>query len=223
VENAFTQSPVANAGLIATLNGLEVTVTTKTRFFQNADGEYYVGVYIIDDGAQHERLLRNGFSDNHFGELIMNGAISSGTEFTHSFTGTINSTWDPEKLEVATIIWQKVGNGYQFVNTHSTTEFATATPTEELFGSYHFISMAVQPNISDSQVNVRLDLPEAASDLHLQLVNLQGQVVKNIFSGSLNSGAHDFVIDRSAVSQAGLYLISAKSEKGISNKHVVFE
>ncbi|MEM9821494.1 MAG: Omp28-related outer membrane protein [Bacteroidota bacterium] len=230
----FAQSPLANAGLTATLDGLDLTVNTKTRFFGDADGEYYIGVYIIDDGhigfqsqqgsnAEHERLLRDGLSDNAFGDLITNGSVSAGTEFTHNFSGTIDASWDPEKLEIATIIWRKNGNTYEFVNTHSTTQFETATPTEELFGSYHFLSMAVQPNISDAQVNVRLDLAETTSNMQLQLINLQGQVVRNIYTGTLNSGQHDFTIHRSEVAQAGLYLLTARSEKGVLSQKVVFE
>ena len=234
IEAGAAISPLANAVLIATLDGDQLMVNTKTRFFQNAEGEYYIGVYIIDDGyvgfqatrgnnAEHERVLRVGLSDNHFGELIMNGSIASGQEFDHSFSTTLDSNWDTEKLEVAIIIWEKEGNTYNFINTHSTTEFETATSTEGLFGSNNFLNMSVQPNISDVQVNVRLDLPASANNLELQLVNLQGQIVRSVFRGSLTAGEHQFEINRAELGLSGMYFIIAKHEQEVITEKVYFQ
>lgn len=233
IETMSTQAPVANAGMIAILNGNELTVNTKTRFFQEADGEYYLGVYIIDDGhvgfqsqqganAEHERLLRKGLSENHFGQLLMNGTISSGQEFTNSFSTTLESTWNVEKLEVATIIWKKDNDSYQFVNTNSTTNFEMATPTEELFGAYHFL-LSVQPNISDSRVNVAVEMPQASSSkVDLQLFNQQGQIVKNVYSGNLSAGTHNFQINRTEVGSAGLYFLVMTNENAIKTEKIIF-
>jgi len=123
IDANFLLSPVVNAGLDVILDGNQLIVNTKTKFFQAATGEYYVGVYIIENGvvnfqsgqgmnAAHKNIMRTGMSTGTFGDLVMNGNINMGMEFDHDFSIMLNSAWNVDNLEVATIVWKKDADKY---------------------------------------------------------------------------------------------------------------
>jgi len=209
-----------------------ILVSTKTRFFQEASGEYYLGVYVIDDGivapqanqgnmAEHKRLVRVSLTDSDFGDLIGSGNISAGAEQTQQYSIPINAAWDLAKLEIATIIWKKEGNTYVFENTNSTTEIALATNTNDLEQSN--FAMQVRPNISANNMTIQLELVQNTTNLNLQLVDQLGRRVAEVFSGDLTLGVHTFEINRNLVSAAGTYLLVLNNDEEIKTQKVIFK
>jgi len=98
--------PVVNAGLTVVLtDDNELEIKTNTMFFQNADGEYNLAAYIVEDNvianqasqganANHKNILRAGASTDAFGELIVNGTVSAGETFQKNFVMPIDASWD---------------------------------------------------------------------------------------------------------------------------------
>ncbi|MFK7807888.1 MAG: Omp28-related outer membrane protein, partial [Saprospiraceae bacterium] len=125
-------SPVVNTGLQAfhDMDNNTITVKTKSKFFQEADGEYYLGVYVIEDDVEapqapsnnitmHSNVLRTGLSTDHFGVALASGTIAVDTETELEFSIDINSDWNMENVTMASIIWKSENGAYTFVNTNS--------------------------------------------------------------------------------------------------------
>ena len=230
VDNNYLSDPIANAGLIVSKNGNSLSVQTKTRFFQNASGDYYLGVYVIEDGvvnyqanqgndAVHKKVMRASMSDSSFGELIASGSISADTEFTKEYSIDISS-WNENNLEIATILWKKEGNTYYFVNTNSTTELSTVGITEI---SEEIVDFDVYPTVTKDVVNISLDIKEEIDDVYLDLIDPTGRVIKSIFNGEAVISKQNFELSKSTVGSNGLYFIMLRSGKAVSTKKVVFQ
>jgi len=122
-------SPVLNTGIKATKEEGKLTIETLTRFFQATSGDFHLGLYIIEDevvgfqqgigaSAVHERLVRSEITANTFGTQLMNGDVSVGTEYSGSIEIDIDPVWNLDHVRIVAIIWDKVGNKYNFVNAH---------------------------------------------------------------------------------------------------------
>ena len=230
VDNSYTTAPVVNAGLTVFKNGNTLNVQTKTRFFQDATGEYYLGVYVIEDGvvnyqanqgndAVHKKVMRASMSDSSFGELISSGSVNSGAEFTKDYSIDING-WNENKLEIATILWRKEGDTYFFVNTHSTTEFSTVGISEI---SEKEVVFEAFPTVTNDVITVNLDIKENIGDLQLELIDQSGQKIKTIYSGEAVIGQQTFELNKAMVNSNGLYFITLRSGEAVTTKSVIFQ
>ncbi len=231
VDNNFIMSPIAGVGLDVSLNGTELYINTKTKFFQAVDGEYRVGIYIVEDAvisfqasigdnASHKRLLRTAVGE-HFGQEVVNGAANTNDEFDHQFTIAVDPQWDLNNVEFVAVVWKRDNQDFLFVNTNSTQEILNTTSTSDL--AFSNLSMDITPNISDREMTIQLDLTQSQEELNIQLIDQLGRNVSNIFSGNLNAGNHQFQINRTDVKQAGLYFVLVKNENKLMSQKVIFK
>ena len=134
INDAFNSSPTAQTGMLLVNNGDQLDVYTKTRFFQNADGDYYVGVYLIEktvmhyqsgqgQDADHKNVLRDHLTEDTFGKLISEGSISAGAESSFQVSYPLDGTYDLGNIRIATILWKKDGGSYKVVNTNFSDNF----------------------------------------------------------------------------------------------------
>lgn len=112
----------------------KLTFDVNSKFFTDATGDYYMAVYILEDGVVspqnkadgtikkdqvHNHVLR-GTANKTFGESWATGSIKANTETKKSYSVTIPTTWKAENLQVAAVVWSKVGTKYYFVNGNTT-------------------------------------------------------------------------------------------------------
>jgi len=129
VNNHKNAEVVANTGFKSTITGNEMSIETNTKFFKSAEGEYYLGVYLLEDGvvasqsgpnggpnAIHDNVLRGGNSS--WGELLTSGSIEANKNFEKTIKITLDPSWNSSKLSVFTILWKKNGANYDFVNAY---------------------------------------------------------------------------------------------------------
>jgi hypothetical protein len=129
VNNHKNAEVVANTGFNSTITGNEMTIETNTKFFKSAEGEYYLGVYLLEDGivasqsgpkagpnAVHDNVLRGGNAS--WGELLTSGSIEANKNFEKTIKITLDPSWNSSKLSVFTILWKKNGANYDFVNAY---------------------------------------------------------------------------------------------------------
>ena len=88
-----------------TANG--VSIETRTKFFQAANGEYFLAFYFVEDDIIHRQNTYNGYDANYdhdhvfrgvltddpvnpsiTGEMIASGSITAGTDYKKTFTYT---------------------------------------------------------------------------------------------------------------------------------------
>lgn len=230
VNTAWATTPVVQSGIRAIHNSAAQTlsVTAKSRFFQSASGEYYLGIYLVfkefvgfqsgqGNAAEHKEMLRSHLTANVFGEQIANGTVAAGAET--EVNGQISiAGLDPTKLRIVTIIWKKEGNSYRATNANETDDFLAPSSSNDLWAAQQQLSIA--PNIVSESARIELQITESNLPWRLELVNTSGQVVETIFRGTLAGGIHTFNVDR-GVRPAGLYFVRLSNGLRATSQRVV--
>lgn len=232
IDANFLTEPVANAGIDAFRTGDQLQVNTKTKFFQDADGEYYLGVYVIEDEvvnnqagnsstAVHKKIMRASVNGEHFGELLMNGSIAADTEFDHTFTMTLNPAWNTDNLEIVTIIWKKEASTYQFVNTNTTDQFSEilSTHTVALEGA----AMKIQPTIINTEATITIDLEKDLPNANLSIFDSSGRKVMELFNGDLKASNNSFTINKHLMDAPGIYFVVLLANQKTMTRKIILE
>ncbi len=229
VNTAHTSQPIANVGFDSSYANGTMNVNAKVKFFQAAEGEYYLGVYLIEDhvianqasigaNANHRRVLRSSFSTSTWGELIGNGSIAAGHEFTHTFSQTVDNP-AAHDYSLAGVIWKKEGDKYKVVNTWAKDIEGGALSTDEPSAINPIV---VNPNLIHTSASVQIHLTSEAHHVALELYNAQGAKVKSIFKGNLAAGDHRFELSRDGAGN-GVYLLLFKADGSEWVEKVVFQ
>ena len=232
VDANFLETPIANAGMNATLDGNNLSVQTKAKFFQAAEGEYYLGVYVVENelvgyqasrgnDAVHEKVIRASMTSDVFGNLLMNGTIAADTEFDQTFEMTLDDTWNTEHLEIVSILWKKEGDKFEFVNTNLTSEFGATTSNVNVL--LQNVEMAIQPNVVSTQSVISIDLEKDLRAATLSIFDLNGKKVAEVFSGNLTASNTTFTINKNSVPSAGMYFLVLEAEQKVLTQKVIFE
>lgn len=232
VQHNSTQTPLANTGVEMQLNGQVVEVKAKVQFFQPTEGEYYLSLFIIEDNVianqsnrgsnvAHRKVFRGRVTSETFGELITNGSIEADQTFNFRLNRAINSEWNPDQLEIAAVIWQKVGDTYEFVNVASVSDFSVFTSVNIL--EQEGVDLAIHPNILSTQSTIQINLPATQKNLSLQLINANGQLVQRLYDGELQAGQHSFSITKQSSLTSGIYFVQLEKDGSSITKRLVIE
>ncbi len=229
VNAAFAGAVVANVGFAPVYVNGELKVDAKVKFFQAAQGEYYLGIYLVEDNvtafqsgigsnANHMRVFRESFTSGAFGTQILDGSATAGQEFDLSYSLAIGS---PEGLDydVVGIIWKKEGTKYLPVNTWSNDQINTTTAVAEPTGLLNF---SVAPTVTATVANIQLELLENQPDASIDLFDLTGKLVANVYSGPLSKGLQNFELNREIAGGNGVYLVRLSAGSKVSTRKVVF-
>ncbi len=229
VEADAQNSPVANAGILAELSNGMILVSSKTKFFQEADGEFYLAVYVVEDNlvntqsgqganALHKHILRAGMSADAFGTELMNGNIAAGTEFEREFELAVDPSWNLDNVELVTVIWQKVNNKYEFVNANPYDgELTTIVSINELAAAGNQVRAWTETGSGNLQVN--LTLTQAVDRAQIEVYDFQGQLLDVVHSGELDSGEWRFESQASNWA-TGIYIVQLVTERGTLTEKV---
>ncbi|MEO1262017.1 MAG: Omp28-related outer membrane protein [Bacteroidota bacterium] len=224
------QAPVANVGFTPTFANNKLSVNAKVKFYQETEGEFYLSVYLMEDGviefqqsignnAVHKKIIRSGFTDDTFGELVTTGSVSADQEFDMSFELQIGEVAGYD-YEVAGIIWKKENDKYLPVNVWSTKNIETTSSVKDVDGIADF---SVKPNVTSSQAVINIDLDENIKNLSLDLVDINGKVISQINRGNFNKGSQTFFIDKSLVQNNGLFFVRLTDGKNVSTRKIIFQ
>lgn len=216
-------APIANVGFLASIFDNALSIDTKVKFFQEAEGDYYLGVYILEHDvvnkqssnsnmALHPYVIRTALTDTAFGDVLANGMIAIDSEFTQNFSLQLNPNWDKDKISVAGIIWEKDSAGnFQFVNVNATDDFTEPTAVETI--SSDILKIDLYPTIAENSAQLDLNLSPSSLQVDIRVFNQQGQSVQEVFQGNLNSGAQTMNIETSRLN-SGVYYVSVRAENG---------
>ena len=203
----------------------------KVTFNEATDGNYHLAFYLVEDNVvarqtgqsgmpEHPMILRSAAGNSAFGDEIASGAIDANTEVTFDLEVPYEADWDRSNFHFYLLVWKQDGSKYVFVNGIKATSIVLNT--EEVVDNG--LSMELSPTITDAQVNINLEANQRLEQTSIDLFDLNGRVVSNIFSGNLASGVHSFSVDRSTVETAGIYLVGIRREgKMIHTEKIVFQ
>jgi len=238
VDDNALQSPVVQTGIEANYFADEnnVSIQTNTQFFQDAEGDYYLGLYFIKkllvapqanqgDEAQHHELLQEEITPNaedDFGTPLVSGTIASGNIYGSVATVNINTeTFDYQNYEVAAIIWKKEAEKYIFVNGNRVDVDLGVTRTNSLAALES--SFSIRPNIITNDFQLTFSAKEEIQNARIDLYNMEGQLIQNFYSGNLSTGEQTLQVQRPGNIASGVYLIKMSTVDGQVTKRVIFE
>ncbi len=148
----------AGAGFLWSWNGNTLNITAKAEFFVPTNGDYYLGVYIIEDdvvkyqngignNAVHHPTFRKAVS-NETGDFLISGNVSSGQSFIKNYTFTTPNDYVKSKMRLMAIVWKQENSGPVIVNT-SVSDFLQQTPTSKNISSN--FQLELYPNPTQNQ------------------------------------------------------------------------
>jgi len=235
VNDIAEQAPIVNTGISAFYNNVteEINVSTRTEFFQDANANYYLGLYIVNDGyvgfqqnqgsnAEHEKVLVTAFTPSHFGEELTSGAVTDGTIMEGSYSIAVDAGWDVEKLEVISIVWSENSGVYTYENSNITTEIGLAVNSEGV--SEAVSDFTIEPTVmTNGKSIINFDLVDAADYYTINIMDQSGRLVKTVFKGELAAGNHRFEVTRNDLGAAGIYYVNIESAAGQSTRELILK
>ena len=231
VDENRAKTPIANTAIIAgeLANG-KIDMTANTKFFQEAEGEFYLSILLLENGvinsqsgqganAVHKNILRASATSSAFGNMIASGSVQAEVELQSNFIFDLDPSWNEDNLSVSFILWNKVGDNFEFVNTATTNELfnITSNIAEQRLdkSAYQLVS-----NLVDDQTQLTIGMSGTVGHAAVQLVNLQGSVVKEYWNGEINSQT-TIDINSSGLAQ-GTYLVYIKIGDKEATEKIVF-
>ncbi len=220
IDANFDQTPVANSGFQPIFADGEIKVDAKVKFFQAAQGEYHLGIYLVEDNvtanqtgiganAVHQKLLRASFTTNSFGQLVSNTDVTAGQEFNLNYSLSLDEIVGHE-YEVIGIIWKKEGTKYIPVNVWGTNEISTE-PLSDFKEKQPENIMIVAPNIILNSAVISIELALDQQDATVEMLDLNGRLVATLHKGAMKKGQQLVRFDKGLVGGSGTYFIKLKS------------
>ena len=104
-------------------DGDNLTVTAQAKLYNNMAGNYFMGVYLVEDKVMatqsgqsgtvaHHLAMRGSVGGNIWGEEIIAGTANAGDIIEKTFTQVIPSSYNKDNLSIGVIIWRKNGTKY---------------------------------------------------------------------------------------------------------------
>lgn len=180
--------PVANA--IATnlsINNNTLALTVKSKFFAQANGEYFLNVYVVENGvmleqsgrpnAIHEKVLRGDMVGNNFGDVLASGTIAINTAFSTELSIPIAASWAVDNLELSVVIWKKNGNKYDFINGTVMEHLVLGTNLPTLANT----KMTIAPNVISDFATMTISTEEVLNS-SISIYDINGRMVKSVIN-----------------------------------------
>ncbi len=230
IDAAFETAPIANTGFQPIYKDGEIQVAAKVKFFQAAQGDFYLGMYLLEDNvtayqasigndALHRKLLRFAFTTETFGEPITNGDVAAGQEFDLNFALPIGDVSGYD-YEVVGIVWKKEGSKYLPVNVWSTNEIEVVSETTIIEPKN---GLLIYPSVTKQQSVVEIASIENQPNAQLEVFDLKGRRVAVLLDGELKAGSSRFELNREMLGGNGLYFVQLKTPGFVKTEKVVFQ
>ncbi len=236
IQTEMKAGVIANADKTAEVNaiatnldvsGESISVTVKSKFFIEAEGEYFLNVYIVEEevdhvqagrpDAMHEKVLRDDMAGDAFGVLLTSGTTAMNTSFSTDFSIPIAVAWDVNHIELSTVIWKKVGANYEFVNGTTTSSIILDTKAPLLKTA----KMTIAPNPIFDFATIKLSVEESLIG-DLTIYDSKGSLVQRI--GSKNEINESTNIDLDVTNlKSGQYFVRFNTNKGQLTQKIIVQ
>lgn len=230
------ENPVAQTGLKITYDGSDNTlyVQTKTKFFQAAEGDYFLAVILArkqvvgfqsnrSNMATHKNVLHTTLSGEITGDALLSGSIAADTEQDQTFSTILpDDLSDLNNLRVISILWKKNAESFEVVNINDSDVVAFGTVNTAALAKLEQ-GFQLMPSVTTQSSTVQLELDESLSRVEFSLLNAQGQLIQFLYKGSLTAGTHQFLIEKTASMPAGLYFVRVQTPFGVVSKELILK
>lgn len=233
VNSITNETPRAQSGLQLGLqpDGM-LRVQARAQFFEKTSGEFYLGLYILERNfvgyqagqgstAQHKNIFRGGIGEHDFGDLLAAGSVEADQSFEVEHIFNLNATgFQSDNIEIVAVLWEKVGNKYEYMNANSSTTVELLSANEEVNRRVNLFQVSPNPVSSDATIELRLK--DALDQLSLELLSLDGKRVTSVAAPDfLAAGAHRLSWPLNQRLPSGVYLLRLQSAQGVLSRRIV--
>ena len=212
-----------NAGFDVTKINDSIVVNVTTEFFNTMNGNYYTGVYLLENNVMHQQNTGAGYVANNanhilrasmagpstFGVQVGAGSVAAGTLLNARYAVYIDPSWKIADLDVVTVIWENIGAGaYGVINANDIASSSVIGINEE---TASLNGIKIYPNPSNGIINI---LSTSAVNQNIIVSNILGEKMMNTVS---DDNSELIKIDISSL-KCGIYFIEAIDEE--NNKTV---
>lgn len=218
VANRLNETTPASVELYNTFDPVtrQVNGQAVARFEDYALGDMRFVVYVVEDDVPwYSRSLDGLVRDMPLGEFGNAGAIPTqagpGDVFIEEFSFTIDPNLDISKVRLVGFLARYDDNYFrnEVINVNAA-PLGNGVAVADAVGQSRSLGVAPNPSNGLAAITVEFDKPAEAS---FRLVNLQGQVVRDIKQGRFSAGQHRVWFDSSSL-PAGLYYLQVDSDRG---------
>lgn len=214
-----------NSGFDAKVEGDMIVMDAKVKFFEESEGEYYLGAYVsekdvlgyqngIGNDAVHYNILRAAMTTDPFGEKIAEGTTTADTEFDFDLSLAVDAGWKKGDLQVFTVIWKKEENGSYTFQSGYTETLVTSIGEDPIQNQFE-----VYPTVFAQGENIIISTDQTFdSNFKVSVVNMVGQ---EMIQGFLNKGQDQIQLNTQALPSKGNYLVVIESEEGIHREMIL--
>ncbi len=126
-----TPASINSAFTVDVIDAGKIQINLKTKVFEPVDGDFYLGVYLLEKGVQaeqnghsdpnpvHKAVFREALSNNVMGDLMSSGTAQAGAEFDHTIYYIIDTEYKRDDLQIFLMLWKKVDNEYVFESAYT--------------------------------------------------------------------------------------------------------
>lgn len=115
----YTIGAGANAG--------KLNINAYAKAFEPLSGQYYMGVYVvakkivayqngIGNGHEHHLVMLDAVTDDVWGDEIIAATATKDQVFNKQYVFEYDPSWKLSDISIQTVIWKKVGNSYEYIN-----------------------------------------------------------------------------------------------------------
>jgi hypothetical protein len=207
-ENAKQEANVSFT-IFSTFEDNKISTEISVDVMKALDGEYFLAAYLIEDSIEanqaslsstaiHNSVLRASFTEDSFGEMIIDGSAELG------FKAELDETMEVEGddvggrlFRVLAVVWKKVGTQYQVENVHESTvsEFSSVSNmpvrqsdfriyqtgekvvVEDIGGRNQAITNLDIFTISGSRIQSQAIINKNQSEIYIDVNKWSGQIV----------------------------------------------
>ena len=224
-----TSGPViANTGFTQNTNstGDSLVIDTRTKFFQNASGEFYVATYVYEDtviapqtgkssNAKHIRVWRTPLGiEGSFGSLLRQSSFSSGYTFDTTYRIYIDPSWQKDKLHVFTVIWEKKNGFYTVLNAHELRN--SSVGINDISTNTEISHIYPNPVINE----IQMKLNGHGRKCLITITDMSGRVVSTLHKRNDNN---NLLIERHQTLSSGLYFITISSDQKVETQKILLK
>lgn len=235
INTMTSQVPKAQSALkLGMLADGSVKVQARAQFFEKTSGEFYLGIYLVQknfvgyqspigNAAQHKNLFRGSIDDNDFGTLLVAGSVDADQVFDMEHSFNLNATgYQSDNINIVSILWEKVGNRYEYVNANFSDVFEIVSSNEEVNKRVSLFQVSPNPLRSNAMIELSLDKP--LEQVVTDLLTISGEKVQAVgMPNFLPAGEHRFPVILQDRLAAGVYLLRLQSVQGMINRRIVIQ
>ncbi len=231
VNEAFAEEPLAQTGFEAVYDEVsnKLQVRSKTEFFGNAQGSYYLAFYMIQkivvedqsnrgSNVEHPNVLFEAMTPSSFGDLLAQNTIESGSSYLYNLDIELPSELDADNLVIAAVLWSKnEEDKYDFVNLNTVDIVQNGVITSNENAAI-LQKMEVAPTLTFGNTNLFLDLNSPIENARIDLHTIQGQLINNIYQGRIEAGVQQININ---IPSRGSFLVVLRTGEVVHAQRVL--